>query len=149
MYFTWTYVRVSLFSFAITYVSAVLPSIFHSSLMSRAQSSSTYSNFQFILDNALKAYKERTKGDPLTYTLANQLEACDSASSVLTVLHEQVQELNGSQGNNTKWLDSTVNVLHAFSDSLGEGVGSVCTRTLSCPGSTLSCSFGRYPHLQR
>jgi hypothetical protein len=45
------------------------------------------------------------------------------------VLQEQVQELNGSQRSNTKWLDPTVNVLHAFSETLGEGVGSVCFRT--------------------
>ena len=50
-------------------------------------------------------------------------------AAFLTVLQEQVQELNEPQRNNTKWLDPTVNVLHAFSETLGEGVGSVCFRT--------------------
>jgi hypothetical protein len=45
------------------------------------------------------------------------------------VLREQVQELNQSQPINTKWLDPTVNVLQTFSETLGEGVGSVCFRT--------------------
>jgi hypothetical protein len=86
-------------------------------------------NIQLIFDNALKAYKKRTKNDPLMHPLADRLEACNSASSILTVLQEQVQELDESQRNNTKWLDPTVNVLHAFSETLGEGVGSVCFRT--------------------
>ncbi|KAI0272092.1 hypothetical protein BGY98DRAFT_936788 [Russula aff. rugulosa BPL654] len=53
--------------------------------------------------------------DPLTHPLADQLKACDSASSILTVLQQHVQELNQSQRNNLKWLHPTVNVLHAFS----------------------------------
>jgi hypothetical protein len=90
---------------------------------------STSSNVKLIFDNALKAYRKRTKNDLLTHPLADRLKACDSPSSILTVLQEQVQELNGSQRNNTKWLDPTVNVLHAFSSTLGEGVGSVRFRT--------------------
>jgi hypothetical protein len=45
------------------------------------------------------------------------------------VLQEQLQDLNHSQRNNMKWLDPTVNVLLAFSETLGEGIGSVCFRT--------------------
>jgi hypothetical protein len=94
--------------------------------MSHTHPTSTPSNFQLIFDNALKAYKKRTKKDLLTHPLANRLEACDSASSILAVLQEQVQELNHSQRSNGNWLDPTVNVLNAFSATLGEGVGSVC-----------------------
>jgi hypothetical protein len=97
--------------------------------MSHNHSSSTSSNFQLIFDNALKAYKKRTKNDLLKHPLADRLEACNSASSILTVLQELVEELNESQRSNTKWLDPTVNVLHTFSETLGEGVGSVCFRT--------------------
>jgi hypothetical protein len=103
-----------------------------SSLMSHTQSSSTPSNFQIILGNALNAYKKRTKKDLLKHPLADRLRACDSPSSILTVLQEQVQELNESQRSNerlTKWLDPTVNVLHAFSETLGGGVGLVSLRT--------------------
>jgi hypothetical protein len=101
-------------------------------LMSHTQSSSTPSNFQIILGNALNAYKKRTKKDLLKHPLADRLRACDSPSSILTVLQEQVQELNESQRSNerlTKWLDPTVNVLHAFSETLGGGVGLVSLRT--------------------
>jgi hypothetical protein len=97
-----------------------------SPLMSHNHSSSTSSNFQLIFDNALKAYEKRTKNDLLKHPLADRLQACDSASSILTVLQEQVQELNKSQSSNTKWLDPTVNVLLTFSETLGQGVGSVC-----------------------
>ncbi|KAI0270168.1 hypothetical protein BGY98DRAFT_1179906 [Russula aff. rugulosa BPL654] len=93
--------------------------------MSHNHSSPTSSDFQSIFDNALKAYKKRTKNDLITHPLAGRFEACDSASSMLAVLQEQVQELNESQRSNTKWLDPTVNVLHAFSKTLGEAVGSV------------------------
>ena len=100
-----------------------------SPLMSHTHPTSTPSNFQQIFDNALKAYKKRTKNDLLTHPLADRLKACDSADRTLTVLQELVQELNQSQRNNQKWPDPTVNVLLAFSDTLGEGVGSVCFRT--------------------
>ena len=95
--------------------------------MSHIHPTSTSSNFQLVLDNALKAYKKRTKKDLLKHPLADRLRACDSASNILTVLQEQVQELNESQRSNTKWLEPTVNVIYAFSETLGEGVGSVCS----------------------
>jgi len=50
--------------------------------------------------SALEAYKKNTKNDLLTHPLADRLEACDSASSILAVLQEQVQELNQSQRRN-------------------------------------------------
>ncbi|KAI0261912.1 hypothetical protein BGY98DRAFT_1182359, partial [Russula aff. rugulosa BPL654] len=93
--------------------------------MSHTHPTSTPSTFQPIFDNALKVYKKRTKMDPLTHLLADQLKACDSASSILTVLQQHVQELNQSQRNNLKWLHPTVNVLHAFSKPVREVVGSV------------------------
>jgi hypothetical protein len=118
-------------------------------LMSHTHPTSTSPNIKLIFDNALKAYKKRTKNDLLTHPLADRLKDCDSASRILTVLQEQVQELNESQRSNTKWLDPTVNVLLAFSETLGEGVGSVCFGTSTCPRSTLSYLFDRYSHLQR
>jgi hypothetical protein len=97
--------------------------------MSHTHPTSTSSNFKLIFDNGLKDYKKRTQKDLLTHPLADRLEACDSASSILTVLQEKVRELNQSQRSNEKWLDPIVNVLHAFSGTLKEGVGSVCFRT--------------------
>src|SRR5713101_8792961 len=107
----------------------LLSSILYFPIMSHTHPTSTSSNFRPIFNNALKVYKKRTRKDILTHPLADRLESCDSASSILTVLQEQVQELNESQRNRMKWLDPTVNVLHAFSETLGGGVGSVCFRT--------------------
>ena len=97
--------------------------------MSHTDPTPKSANFRLFFDNALKAYKKRTKMDPLTHPLANRLEACDSATSILTVLQDQVQQFDESQRNNQEWLDPTVNVLLAFSETLGEGVGSVCFKT--------------------
>ncbi|KAF8495913.1 hypothetical protein F5888DRAFT_1924915 [Russula emetica] len=97
--------------------------------MSHTQPTSTSSNnFQVIFNNALKAYERRTKKDLLAHPLAAQLQRCDSPSSILTVLQQQVQELNRSQSSDerlTKWLDPTVNVLYTLSETLGEGVSLV------------------------
>jgi hypothetical protein len=101
---------------------------FTSPLMPHTHPTSTPSNFQLVFDSALKAYKKRTKNDLLTHPLADRLKTCNSASSILTVLQELVQEFNQSQRRNTTWLDPIVNVLLAFSETLGEGVGSVCFR---------------------
>ena len=87
------------------------------------------SNFQLIFNNALKAYEKRTKKDLLAHPLAARLQACDSPGAILSILQQQVQELERSIGSSddkwTKWLDPTVNVLYAFSATLGEGVSLV------------------------
>ena len=97
--------------------------------MSHTHPTSTSPNFQLIFDNALKEYKNRTKKDLLTHQFAHQFERCDSPDSILTILQQQVQELNQSQRQNetwTRWLDPTVKVLHALSETLGKGVTLVC-----------------------
>lgn len=77
--------------------------------MSHSHPTPKPSNFRLTFDGALKAYKYRTKLDPLTHPLANRLEPCDSVSGILAVLQEHIQERNQSQRNNGKWLDPTVN----------------------------------------
>ena len=98
--------------------------------MSHIHTTTTSSpNFQLIFNNALKAYEKRTKSDLLAHPLAAQLQACDSPSAILALIHKQVQGLHQSQRSDerlTKWLNPTVNVLYAFSATLGEGVGLVC-----------------------
>jgi hypothetical protein len=121
-------------------------------LMSHARPTSTLSNFQLIFDSALKEYKKRTKNDLLTHPLADKLEVCNSASSILTVLQEQVQELNQSQRRNekwTRWLDPTVKVLHGFSVTLEEHVTLVCLRSWTCLRSALSYLLDRHFHRQK
>ncbi|KAH9073566.1 hypothetical protein EDB83DRAFT_82859 [Lactarius deliciosus] len=90
--------------------------------------SSSHSDFQSILLASLRAYEKQTKKDLLSHPLAARLNSCDSPADILAVLQDQVQEFEQSRSVDerlTKWLDPTVNVLYAFSATLGEGVGLV------------------------
>lgn len=89
---------------------------------------STSSNFQLIFNTALKAYEKKTKRDLLAHPLASQLQACDGPGSILAVLQGQVDALDQAQKSDerlTKWLSPTVNVLSAFSNTLGDGISLV------------------------
>jgi len=102
---------------------------------------SSSSNFQPIINNALDAYKKRTKNDLLFHPLATQLQSCKSPSDILAVLKQQAQGLDQLQRNDELWtrlLDPTVNVLYSLSATLGEGVGLVRLRTWPCLRSALS-----------
>jgi hypothetical protein len=120
----------------ITHPSALVLKLSAFTLMSHTQStaaSSSSSNSQVIINNALDTYRKRTKNDPLTHPLAARLQACDTPAAILTVLREQIDGLDQSQRNAerwSKWLDPTVNVLFAFSATIGAGIGLVCLRDL-------------------
>ncbi|KAH9061872.1 hypothetical protein EDB87DRAFT_1609873 [Lactarius vividus] len=89
---------------------------------------SPQSDFQLIFSTALKAYEKQTKRDLLAHPLASQLENCETLDSILSVLQSQVNDLDQARKSDerlTKWLGPTVNVLLAFSATLGEGVGLV------------------------
>jgi hypothetical protein len=110
-----------------------------SQVLSTATSGSSKS-FETIFTAALDAYKKQTKKDIASHPLATQLQSCDSSSAILAVLRTQVQTFDQSQDadeNWTKWLDPTVNVLYAFSTTLGNGVGVVSCGTLSRARPTL------------
>jgi hypothetical protein len=97
-----------------------------------SSSSSSSSNFQLVINNALDAYKRRTKNDLLAHPLVSKLQYCNTPSAILAVLEQQIQGLDQSRSNEdrwTRWLDPTVNVLFALSATLGEGVGLVCLMT--------------------
>jgi hypothetical protein len=102
-------------------------------LMSHTHATAASSpNFQLIINNALDKYKKRTKNDLLTHPLAAQLQSCNSPSTILAVLQQQVQGLDQSRSSDerwSRWLDPTVNVLYALSATVGAGVGLVCLRT--------------------
>jgi hypothetical protein len=99
------------------------------SLMSHPNPTTSSSpNFQLIFNDALEAYKKRTKNDLLAHPLVVQLQNCTSSSAVLALIHQQVQRLERDDDKLTKWLDPTVRVLYAFSDTLAEGVSLVCLR---------------------
>src|SRR6267154_4312258 len=94
--------------------------------------SSSSSNFQLMINNALETYKKRTKKDLLTHPLAVRLETCNSPGDIIALLQEQVQRLDQSQSNDerlSKWLDPTVNVLQTLSSVLEAGARLVCFRT--------------------
>ena len=80
------------------------------------------SKFQLIINNALKLYNKRTKNDLLLHPLASELQNCESPSDILAVLLQQVQGADQSRSGDdqwTKWLDPTINVLLAFSQTAG------------------------------
>ncbi|KAI0261203.1 hypothetical protein BGY98DRAFT_940678, partial [Russula aff. rugulosa BPL654] len=78
--------------------------------------------YTLTFNNALDTYKKRTKNDLLTHPLVLQLENCTSSSAVLALIHQQLQGLQTDDDRLTRWLDPTVRVLQAFSETLGEGV---------------------------
>ena len=88
----------------------------------------TPSNFPAIFCASMKEYEKKTKKDLLTHPLMALLQACDSPTDILAVLRTQVQQFEESTRDDdkfTKWLNPTVNVLYAFSATLGAGVGLV------------------------
>ncbi|KAI0268016.1 hypothetical protein BGY98DRAFT_1101705 [Russula aff. rugulosa BPL654] len=55
------------------------------------------SNFQHIINNALDVYKKRTKNDLLAHPLVTALQSCNSPSTILAVLQQQLQGLDQSR----------------------------------------------------
>ena len=97
--------------------------------MSAVPSTSTsHSNFASIFNAALETYKRKTKKDLASDPFLPRLQSCNSPEAVLTVLREQIPTFGQSQNEDnglTKWITPTVNVLYAFSATLGDGVGLV------------------------
>jgi fungal STAND N-terminal Goodbye domain len=96
-----------------------------------ASASTSQSNFASIFNAALESYKRKTKKDLASHPLLPNLQSCDSPEDVLTVLRDKVPAFNQSQSDDdglTKWVTPTVNVLHSFSETIGQGVGLVNTK---------------------
>ena len=97
--------------------------------MSRVPSPHTSSSdFQSIFNAALKAYEKKTRKDLLAHPLATHLQACNSPSDILAILQDKVKEFYQSESAEerlSRWLNPTINVLYAFSATLGGGVGLV------------------------
>jgi hypothetical protein len=88
------------------------------------------SNFNAIFEKALKAYKKKTRQNLTTDPLATRLQECDSPVAILAILQEQVDQFNQSRSCDERvqrWLSPTINVLHAFTETLGEGISLVNT----------------------
>jgi hypothetical protein len=90
-------------------------------------SSGTTSNIERIFLAALKSYKKKTKKDLKNHDLFKQLETCDSPAAILAVFQADQFDPSrtGSNERLNKWLIPTINVLSAFSNTLGEGISLV------------------------
>ena len=96
------------------------------------QESPSTPNFQPIFNDALKEYRKKTGKDLTTHPLAEEIKSCGSPDAILVILTGKANELNQSQSSDerlTKWLAPIVNVLNAFSATLGQGVGAVSPST--------------------
>ena len=89
--------------------------------------SGSSSNIESIFDAALKSYKKKTKKDLKNHDLFKQLESCDSPAAILAVFQAaQFDESRMARDERLKkWLVPTINVLCAFSGTLGEGISLV------------------------
>jgi hypothetical protein len=107
--------------------------------MSQTASTSTpspSSHFNSIFHTAIKAYEKKTKQDLLAHPLAAQLQACNSPNDILVVLQKKVEEFDRSRTADerlSRWLSPTINVLYAFSATIGGGVGIVRPVLSTCP----------------
>ncbi|KAH9976517.1 hypothetical protein BJV74DRAFT_990048, partial [Russula compacta] len=82
------------------------------------------SDYQAIFDNALEAYKKRTKKDLRFHPLFTKLEACNTPDAILATLRAQIPGLDKSPDyGRTQWLNPTVTVLYNLSAVLGAGIG--------------------------
>jgi hypothetical protein len=99
------------------------PSIQSGMSQTATTSSATY---EIIVNDAIEAYKKKTKKDLRSHPLLNKLQTCDSPDAVLSVLYEQIPGFDQSCGTDdklTKWLNPTVNVLCTFSGVIAGGIG--------------------------
>jgi hypothetical protein len=98
------------------------------SLASGSNLPSSSSSFKAIFDKALNAFKIKSKQDLTTHPLGCQLQACNSPADILTILQDQVRQFEQSRSGDERlrrWLSPTINVLYAFSETLGRGIGLV------------------------
>ena len=100
------------------------PDVSIMSNMTQASAAST-SNYQAIFDNAIEAYKKKTKKNLRSHPLLADLRTCDSPDAVLNVFRGKIPGFDQYQSTDyglTKWLDPTINVLCKFSGFLGGGI---------------------------
>lgn len=83
------------------------------------------SNYRSIFDSALEAYKKKTGKDLTSDPLLRRLEAGRSPDDILDILQEHITGFDQSLSSDglTKWLNPTVNVLYAFSMTIGNSLG--------------------------
>ena len=94
----------------------------------QAPATTSSSEIERIFDAALKSYKKKTKKDLKSHDLFKQLDECDSPEEILAKFQathfDDPSQIRSDDGLK-RWLVPTLNVLSAFSDTLGEGVSLV------------------------
>src|SRR6267154_5488897 len=88
------------------------------------------SNYELIFSAALESYKKRTGNDLTSNPLLPRLDTCKSLDAVIALLREQIPSFDQPRNDNdserlSNWLNSTVNIIAAFSETISESVGSV------------------------
>jgi hypothetical protein len=99
-------------------------------MSSAPHTSTSRPNFASVFIVALDSYRRKTKKDLASHPLLPRLQSCGSPEAILDAFREQIPALNKSQNIDgfTEWVIPTVNVLHAFSDTLGQAAGLVNIR---------------------
>ena len=128
------------------------PSTMNQSPASRTPATTaSSSNFNAIFDKALEAYTKKTKQDLTANSLVAQVQECNSPDAIVAILQDQIYQFRQSQSGDErlqKWLSPTINVLYAFSATLGQGVGLVnSNRSLWVSLKYLFCRFSLLPKL--
>ena len=85
-------------------------------------------NFSAIFNVASTEYQRLTGKSLDTHPFAAQLDTCQSPDAVSNVLRTQARAFSKFREGDERlmaWLDPTISILLAFSDTLGEGIGLV------------------------
>ena len=96
-------------------------SVQHLPHYSMSSASDTSFNFERIFSAALAEYTKQTGKNLRNHPLANRIDSCNSAESILGIFEEQSQAFeifrnsDIKQSKLLKWLKPVVNVLHALS----------------------------------
>jgi hypothetical protein len=98
------------------------------STVAPTSTSTPHPDFASFFNAALESYKRKTKKDLASDPLLPSLQSCGSPEAILSVFRERIPAFDKTEDGFTKWVIPTVNVLHAFSDVLGQAVGLVNSR---------------------
>ena len=88
-----------------------------------ASTSTSHPDFASFFDAALESYRHKTKKDLASDPLLPRLQSCNSPEAILSVFREGIPGFDKTEDRFTKWVVPTVNVIHAFSNMLGQVVG--------------------------
>lgn len=86
------------------------------------------SNLRLILDHSLEEYAKETGIDLTRNPFSTSLQACNSPDEILQLIQDKAKAFKEFRQGNRRlinWLKPVVQVIHAFSGALGQGIGTV------------------------